>query len=71
MNLDELYGLPIGQKLDLVERLWDDIGASGEPLPLPEWVREEASRRLTEMKANPSANLTEEEVWRRVDASRV
>ena len=70
MNLDELHGLPIGQKLDLVERLWDDIGASSEPLPLPEWVKEETSRRLIEMKANPSANLTEEEVWRRVDASR-
>lgn len=69
MNLNELNGLPSGEKLDLVERLWDEIGASDELLPLPDWVNEETSRRLTEMKANPSTNLTEEEVWRRVDTS--
>ncbi|MEQ8850122.1 addiction module protein [Botrimarina sp.] len=70
MEFESLEGLPIAEKLELVERLWDDIGASSEPLPLPDWARREALQRLAEMKANPSGNLTADEVWRRVETRR-
>ena len=33
-SFDELHSLPVADKLRLVERLWDDIAASDEPLPL-------------------------------------
>lgn len=58
MDIEQLANLPIAEKLELVERLWDDIGSSGEPLPLPSWVTDEATRRLDQMKANPGGGLT-------------
>lgn len=70
MDHDQLRALPIGDKLDLVEWLWDEIGASDETLTLSNWVKTEAARRLDEMKANPGSGLAAEEVWRRVDTSR-
>ena len=38
-SFDELHSLPVADKLRLVERLWDDIAASDEPVPLPDWPR--------------------------------
>lgn len=70
MDLAGISNLPIQEKLQLVERLWDEIGASDEPIPLPAWAMEEARRRLDEMKADPSAQITEDEVWRRVESRR-
>ena len=66
-DLHDLRKLPIKDKLEIIEQLWDDIGASGEPFPFPEWIRQEAGRRLTELKANPESALTRREVWSRVN----
>ena len=41
----ELLALPADEKLRLVEMLWDNLGESTEPIPLPGWVAEEAARR--------------------------
>ena len=46
--------------------LWDDLGSSSEPIPLPEWVDIEAARRRAEMQ-DPTVGLTHEEVWRRIE----
>jgi putative addiction module component (TIGR02574 family) len=66
-EVEHLRQLPIAERLRVVEELWDDIGASGERFPLPDWHREEAQRRATELEADPSIALTREELWRRVD----
>jgi putative addiction module component (TIGR02574 family) len=65
-HVEHLRQLPINEKLRVVEELWDDIAASGERFPLPEWHRKEAVRRAEELEADPSIALTREEVWRRV-----
>lgn len=70
MDRDQLHALPLCEKIDLVEWLWDDIGASSEPLVVPNWAQAEAKKRLAEMKANPGSGVTAQEVWRRVDESR-
>ena len=46
---DAIRGLPAAEKLQLVERIWDDLAATEEPLPLPEWAKMEAARRRDEM----------------------
>jgi putative addiction module component (TIGR02574 family) len=69
-ELERLRHLPIEEKLLVVEELWDDIAASGEPFPLPQWHREEAERRASELDADPSIALTREDLWRRVDENR-
>ena len=66
-EIEHLRGLPVAEKLRVVEELWDDIGESKEPFPLPAWHRAEAERRGAELEQDPSIALTREELWRRVD----
>ena len=68
-DVEHLRQLPIAEKLRVVEELWDDIAASGEPFPLPPWHRDEAQRRASELDADPSIALTREKLWQRVNES--
>lgn len=65
IDLNELRGLSAEEKLRLVEFLWDELGEADTPIPLPEWVDQEAARRLREMD-DPAMRLTHEEVWKRI-----
>lgn len=67
IDLEVLRNLPIEEKLRLVELLWDDIGASGEPIPLHSWQVAEAGRRSAELKSDPSIAINRDELWRLVD----
>ena len=42
-DLAELRALPVADRLELIEQLWDSIAADTEALPLP---RAEIDRRL-------------------------
>lgn len=66
-DLNALHSLPAAEKLRLVEMLWDDLGESGDPIPLPDWVDREAARRCEEMR-DPSCGLSHDETWRRIAA---
>ena len=66
-DAEHLRHLPSTEKLRVVEDLWDDISASGERFPLPQWHREEAQRRAAELEADPSIALTRKELWRHVE----
>jgi putative addiction module component (TIGR02574 family) len=63
---EDLRQLPIAEKLRRVQQLWDEIAASGERFPLPEWHREEAQRRARELEAEPSIAIAREDLWRAV-----
>jgi len=67
IDISDLRNLPIAEKLRIVELLWDDIGASDEPIALHAWQSEEAARRSAEMKADPAIAIDRDELWRRVD----
>jgi putative addiction module component (TIGR02574 family) len=69
-DLDSLRQLPIAEKLRVVEVLWEDIASSTESLPLPAWLRDEVEQRLAEYDKEPTAALTREELWQRVDEKR-
>jgi hypothetical protein len=60
IDLNELHALPTADKLRIVEMLWDDLGKSSDPIPLPDWVDQEAARRRDEMR-DASFGLTHEE----------
>lgn len=66
IDTNELLLLPAAEKMRIVELLWDDLGMSSDPLPLPDWVTQEARRRREEMN-DPSVGLSHEEVWRRIE----
>ena len=66
----QLQSLPVNEKLRLVTTLWDQISSSGETIPVPDTVLDDADRRINEMLVDPSASLTEDEMWRRADELR-
>ena len=65
INIVDLRALPPLEKLQLVELLWDELGETNVSIPLPEWVTQEAARRLDELTRDPSCGVSHEEVWRR------
>ena len=65
IDMNELHSLPDAEKLRIVEILWDDLGQSSTPIPLPGWAQVEAARRRDEMR-DPSFGLNHEETWRRI-----
>ena len=69
-DFDNLRQLPLAEKLRVVEVLWEDIAVSTEDFPLPTWIRDEVERRLADHDRDPSAALTREELWQRVDERR-
>ena len=40
----ELFALPVEQRQQLAEELWDSIEADADALPVPEWQIEEHGR---------------------------
>jgi putative addiction module component (TIGR02574 family) len=67
--LEEAEKLPLEERLELVEALWDSIAAdaSVDRLPLPEWHRIELERRIAEFDADPEAGSSWEEVRDRLE----
>jgi putative addiction module component (TIGR02574 family) len=64
---EELLALPVADKLDLIELLWDSLRADEKDnLPLPGWHREELDRRLDELEKNPDDSIPWEDVKRRL-----
>ncbi|TWU05800.1 addiction module protein [Stieleria varia] len=67
MNISDLSGLSVNEKLRIVTQLWDEIASSPEHVIVPPDVIREASRRSAELDADPSIAIDEDELWRRVD----
>jgi len=67
IDVQGLRNLSVAEKLRLVELLWDDIGASEEPIVLQPWQFQEAAPRSAELKTGPSVAIDRAELWRRVD----
>ena len=62
--LDEIMRLPLKERLQLVEEVWDSIAATPEAVPVPDWHREELDRRLDQPLPEPP--LTEDEARARL-----
>ncbi|MBO1351826.1 MAG: addiction module protein [Hormoscilla sp. GUM202] len=58
----ELLELPITEKLQLVEDLWDNIAATPEQVPVTDWQKEELARRKANYLRDPSSGRSWEEV---------
>jgi putative addiction module component, TIGR02574 family len=57
-SIDELRKLPVPERLELVESLWDSIAADADQLLLTERQAEELDRRLAEHEANPGESIS-------------
>ena len=67
--LEEAEKLPIEERLELVEALWDSIAADAgvDRLPLPQWHLEELDRRIAEFDADPEEGSSWEDVRARLE----
>ncbi len=67
---ETIRSLPLGERLKLVQTIWDDIVSSDEQIPLPQSAIEEAKRRRDEMVADPTIGLNHDEVWKKIKDAR-
>ena len=69
--MDQLSQLPLAERLELVQDLWDSIGQSKQELPVKDWHRELAQARLAALEGREKEiGLSEDEVWKRVEQIR-
>ena len=47
--------LPVEDKIDYVQSLWDRIAAKPDQIPVPEWHRQALDERLAAHEASPEA----------------
>ena len=64
--LDQISKLPLAERIELVEDVWDSIAAEAEELPVPESHREELARRREAHREQPDRTRSWEEVRRRL-----
>lgn len=67
-TLEELRKLPVADRLQLVEDLWDSIAEDSpeEAFPVSPELAEELDRRLAEFEADPDSALPWEQVRERI-----
>ena len=69
--MNELSNLPVSERLELAQDLWDSIAASQEQLPIQDWHREMVKARLADFDGREQEiGLTRDEVWDQVDRQR-
>jgi putative addiction module component (TIGR02574 family) len=66
VSREELRKLPIAERLELVEELWDSIAHESEQLALTQAQRDELDRRFADYEANPGEGVAWEEVRDRI-----
>jgi putative addiction module component (TIGR02574 family) len=66
-----LFRLPTADKLQLVEDLWDNIAASDEPLPVPQWQIDELRKRSQLHQDSDDCGSTWEDVQQRIQQRRL
>jgi putative addiction module component (TIGR02574 family) len=57
-----IFDLSPSEKLQLVEDLWDDLAGTPEAVPVHDWQKEELARRKANLRKNPAAVLSWDEV---------
>jgi len=64
----ELFKLPLAERIQLVEDLWDSIAADAERLPLSGSHRDELARRRAAFHEDPGRTLPWEDVRERLSS---
>jgi putative addiction module component (TIGR02574 family) len=60
----DILGLPVDERLRLVQEIWDSLATNPSSVPFPDWHRSELEERLARHNADPN----EVEPWDEVRA---
>lgn len=66
ITISDLLHLSVAERLQLVEDLWDSIGAEPEAMELTQAQKEELDRRMAEHRADPGSAFPWDEVQARL-----
>lgn len=63
--------LPVSERINLVQELWDSIGQSQDELPLQDWHRELVKSRLADLdNHSEESTLSRKQLWQQVKKQR-
>lgn len=63
-TLEELRGLSVEDRLQLLEDVWSSLDEEHERLPIPKWHKEELERRLKDIDENGSQGVEWSEFYK-------
>jgi putative addiction module component (TIGR02574 family) len=66
VHLAQILELPVGERVKLVQAIWDSVSEVPEPFPLSEAEREMLDRRLEAYRRHPEAASPWAEVKERI-----
>jgi putative addiction module component (TIGR02574 family) len=55
ISASDIAEMPLDQRIQLVEDIWDSIAELPESVAVPEWHKDELEKRLDAYHANPSS----------------
>ncbi len=65
----EALDLPVEERLELAEALWESVEAAAQQPPLPDWQRQILDERIADDDADPEAGSPWQEVKQRILSS--
>ncbi|MFO7870256.1 MAG: addiction module protein [Kiritimatiellia bacterium] len=68
--MQKLETLPVPERVQLVEDLWDSIARSNAEIPIPQWQKDELDRRKQNYLRNPDSGQTWNQVKQDILRSR-
>jgi len=66
VHLAQILELPVGERVKLVQAIWDSVSEVPEPFPLSDAEREKLDRRLEAYRRNPESASPWAEVKERI-----
>lgn len=66
ITASEIAEMPIQQRIQLVEDIWDSIAEMPESVEIPQWHKKELEKRLDAYHANPSEGSPWKDVKKRI-----
>jgi len=66
ISASEIAEMPIQQRIQLVEDIWDSIAEMPQAVEIPEWHKRELEKRLEVYYANPNEGSSWQDVKKRI-----
>jgi len=66
IDISQLLQLPVGERLEIVQELWESIVLGEEPIPVFRWQKEELAKRKENHLRNPEAASSWDEALKRL-----
>jgi len=70
MSIAEIHRLPLAEKLQIMEAIWEDLRANADQVPVPDWHKEILDTRRKAVKEGREQILDWEDVKKTLRAKK-